>query len=101
MKPVQKIKAISPFPTNGVKEFKQTKADVQEVLQHARRVNVAAWDLVIEGADEAFGIIEEVATTSKDVRGAWGELREAWTELAQAAASLRRRWEPETPTTTE
>lgn len=96
MKAIEKIKAMAPVPTNGARKFKQTKSDVNAFLESARRVNVAAWDVILEGTQQAFQVIEEVAATSKGVRGSWAELRQAWSELVDAGAALRTRFEPET-----
>lgn len=89
MKLTQKLKSVTLLPGNGTKEIKQIQGDLDEVLENARRLNNAAWDVVMETKDELYHVVTEAVQGSKGVQSAYKEMISAWQDLAKGSEKLK------------
>lgn len=89
MKATDKLKSISILPGNGAKEIKQVQSEVDDVLENAKRLNDAVWDLVMESKTQLYNLVSEAVTGSKGVRKAYNDIQNAWADLAKGSKELR------------
>lgn len=90
---MQLVEAIQESPLlskNGAESLEEIRTDVDEILDAAQRLNMAAWTLVLETKDQVFDGLEQMLEPTEETHGAWNEFQEAWGALTNHVESLRK-----------